>query len=274
MALEILVHSPDGTPMSDLSYLVDEDGGANHTICDLAGSEGTQYYVYRDGIFVDVYSTDANNRITFSTSIGGAYHIIGVPQEEGDTSPPYVDQNYPADSSVDLPINTNSISCHIKDLGDGVNVSTIEMTVNGILVSPEITGSSDDYVVTYLLDSDLEYDTVYLVTVDASDLAMNSMPQVLWSFQTESDPDIVAPYVEERSPADEEIGVSVDAAISCHVKDDWHGVDVNSIVMRVNGVIVTPVISGTPADYAVTYLPESPLRYNTVYTITVDADDL
>ena len=88
------------------------------------------------------------------------------------------------------------------------------------------------------------------------------------------DVDVTAPYVESQSPENEATDVSVNAPISCHVKDDGDGVDINSIVMQVNDVEVEPVITGTSADYTVTYTPESPLLNDTVYTITVDADDL
>ena len=91
---------------------------------------------------------------------------------------------------------------------------------------------------------------------------------------TEAEADVTPPYVDQMYPADLAEGVAVGTTISCHVKDDGNGVDIDTIVMRVNGQIVTPVITGTPADYTLTYTPPSSLEYGTVYTVTVDASDL
>ena len=80
--------------------------------------------------------------------------------------------------------------------------------------------------------------------------------------------------MDQLSPADLADGVAVGTTISCHVKDAGNGVDISTIVMKVNGEVVTPVITGTPADYTLTYTPPASLEYSTVYTVTVDASDL
>jgi hypothetical protein len=59
-----------------------------------------------------------------------------------------------------------------------------------------------------------------------------------------------------------------------HVKDDGAGVDITSIVMTVNGISVTPIITGTPADYTLTYVPSTDFECGQIVNVTVDAHDL
>ena len=59
-----------------------------------------------------------------------------------------------------------------------------------------------------------------------------------------------------------------------HVKDDGAGVDINTIVMRVNGQVVSPTITGTPADYTLTYEPPADFDYGQSVSIEVEASDL
>ena len=70
----------------------------------------------------------------------------------------------------------------MQDSGDGVDQSSIIMTVNGQTVSPTITGTSSDYTLTYDPPNPLEGDVV--VTLNAQDLAVppNVMPQETYTF--------------------------------------------------------------------------------------------
>ena len=86
--------------------------------------------------------------------------------------------------------------------------------------------------------------------------------------------DTTAPYTDGHVPADGAANIARDASIVMHVKDDGVGVDINSIVMKVNGVTVSPDITGTPADYTVTYDPSADFSYGQVISVTVDASDL
>jgi hypothetical protein len=107
-----------------------------------------------------------------------AYHFtIRAP----DTLPPYTAGHDPAPGAMGVPQNTN-ITVHVKDDGDGVNKSMIVMTVNGSTVTPDITGDKNDYTLLYNPLSDFDSGQVVNVTVDASDLASNVMPQDSYSF--------------------------------------------------------------------------------------------
>ncbi|MFH1061266.1 MAG: fibronectin type III domain-containing protein, partial [Candidatus Omnitrophota bacterium] len=86
--------------------------------------------------------------------------------------------------------------------------------------------------------------------------------------------DTTPPYTSGHVPLGDAINIAPDANIIVHVKDDGVGVDINTIVMRVNGVIVTPVITGTPADYTLTYDPPTDFNAGQAVTVTVNASDL
>jgi len=60
---------------------------------------------------------------------------------------------------------------HVKDDGDGVDSSTIQMVVNGVNVSPSITGTPADYTLTYDPSADFTNGQNVFVTIQASDLA-------------------------------------------------------------------------------------------------------
>ncbi|MFH1421830.1 MAG: Ig-like domain-containing protein [Planctomycetota bacterium] len=87
-----------------------------------------------------------------------------------DTTAPYTDGHVPASSAASIALGTN-IVVHLKDDETGVNVSTIVMKVNGVTVSPVITGTAADYTLTYDPSSDFQHGQTVYVTVDASDLA-------------------------------------------------------------------------------------------------------
>ncbi|MDP2896296.1 MAG: Ig-like domain-containing protein [bacterium] len=192
----------------------------------------------------------------------------------GDTAAPVVTGQSPAPNAQNVPVNT-SVVLHVQDSGDGVEKASIALTVNGAAVTPQITGTSSDYTVTYAPASPFAYNATVTVTVNARDLHTppNVMSQVSYSFKTELG-DIAAPTVTGQSPGADEQNVLVDSNVVFHVLDSGDGVDIASIQVKVNGVTVTPQITGAPSDYAVTCDPPSPFGYDSVVTVTVNARDL
>jgi len=103
-------------------------------------------------------------------------------------------------------------------------------------------------------------------------LAANQMPTDSYSFTVVAD--TTSPYTTGHSPAKNVVNVPLDANIIVHVKDDGIGVDRNTIAMKVNGVTVSPAITGAPADYTLTYNPSTDFINGQVVAVTVDASDL
>ena len=100
----------------------------------------------------------------------------------------------------------------------------------------------------------------------------NAMTTDSYSFSVIAD--TTAPYTEGHAPASSASSIALGTNIVVHVKDDETGVDVNTIVMVVNGVTVSPAITGTAADYTLTYDPSSDFEHGQTVYVTVDAQDL
>jgi hypothetical protein len=86
--------------------------------------------------------------------------------------------------------------------------------------------------------------------------------------------DTIPPYTTGYSPAKDAIEVAKNTTIVVQVRDDGAGVDITSIVMTVNGITVTPIITGTPADYKLVYVPSTDFECGQIVNVTVDAHDL
>ena len=106
-------------------------------------------------------------------------------------NPPYTAAHNPAKDATAVPRDTN-IVVHVKDDDEGVDKTSLVMTVEGIQVTPAITGTRAEYTLTYDPSADFDYGQVVDVTIDAQDLASpsNAMPQDSYSFTIESAPEI------------------------------------------------------------------------------------
>jgi hypothetical protein len=82
------------------------------------------------------------------------------------------------------------------------------------------------------------------------------------------------PYVDGCVPANYAIGIDKNTNIVAHIKDPIEGVDMSSIIMKVNGHIVTPVITGTIYDCIMTYTPVAAFSDGQVINVTLSAQDL
>ncbi|RZB28881.1 MAG: hypothetical protein AEth_01485 [Candidatus Argoarchaeum ethanivorans] len=90
---------------------------------------------------------------------------------------------------------------------------------------------------------------------------------------TELEADTTPPYTSGYDPAKDATNVPIDTNIVVHVKDDDEGVNQATIEMRVDGVLVVPVITGPTADYTLTYNPPADFGYEQIVEVTVDAAD-
>ncbi len=188
-----------------------------------------------------------------------------------DTTLPQAAAISPVAGQTEVPIDS-SIIATITDYGSGVDMATIEMEVDGVKVKPVLTGSPAAYTLTYNIPVPFQYSKVITVVIRASDMAGNTMAPFSYSFATE--PDIHPPYVADASPIPGSIGVCTAAVLSVNLLDSGEGISIDSIRMLVNGVPVTPEVTGTPAHYVVTHAPEGGFRYSSIVNISVTASDL
>jgi hypothetical protein len=86
-------------------------------------------------------------------------------------------------------------------------------------------------------------------------------------------PDVTAPVVSQRDPANGATNVARNAGIFFVVTDDRSGVNAATIVVRVNGIQESPVTTATTSGYAVSVDPLADLPANTAITVQVTAAD-
>jgi gliding motility-associated-like protein len=111
-----------------------------------------------------------------------------------DTASPYTTDHYPAPDDISVSLTTN-IVVHVQDSTSGVNQSSIVMKINDEVVMPGITGTLSDYTLTYDPAIDFDYSQEITVSIDAEDIAGNSMATEIYSFLTESMGEVTTPVV-------------------------------------------------------------------------------
>jgi hypothetical protein len=85
-----------------------------------------------------------------------------------------------------VPVDTN-IVIHVNDNKDGIDLSSIKMTVQGNSVKPTtVLGDPSDYTITYDPENDFGFNQVITVTVTAQDKSNppNVMSTDVYSFTT------------------------------------------------------------------------------------------
>jgi len=211
-----------------------------------------------------------------NTSMEELQYWVKEGQEYPDTAPYHV---YFNESSSSGPIDTG-------------NISAVEYYTYGYPHCPGESGWPDlngNYIGVPNISKDNNYadvfygwteippayieapDNCFLYPTLGNDRMM--VPVLGIHYSTES-VDLVPPYTTGHDPAPNETDVPPDTNIVVHVKDSGTGVNQSTIEMTVEGEPVAPVITGTPADYTVTYDPTANFDSGQVVYVTVDAADL
>lgn len=86
--------------------------------------------------------------------------------------------------------------------------------------------------------------------------------------------DSAPPTIPAQNPRSNQNDVRVFSSIALEVADPIQGVDYTSLSMKVDGAPVTPVVTGFPNKYILTYNPPVNFPYDTTVNVTVDACDL
>jgi len=86
--------------------------------------------------------------------------------------------------------------------------------------------------------------------------------------------DTTPSFVSGLMPSANATNVAINSNIVAHVQDSDSGVASNSITMSVNGQAVSPVISGSAADYTLSYDPPVNFSYSSAVSVTINARDL
>jgi hypothetical protein len=219
------------------------------------------YYGYVLGLLV-VYEDPSMPEITYWINEGSPLMISGSgcdPDSDeifinfnGTTGSPnamkYWTLGFPSNSGVNPELNGNDIGApdYLSYLYRWDNIPTSYLNPSSNLF--------------YYYHPNADYERVYSA--------------VLMLEHGEASPDTTPPYTTGHNPAKDVTDVPRDTNIVVHVKDDGTGVDQSTIVMTVEGGVVTPTRTGDKYDYMLTYNPATDFDYGQVVDVTVDASDL
>jgi len=85
--------------------------------------------------------------------------------------------------------------------------------------------------------------------------------------------DATTPFTSGHNPAKGATGVATNTNIVAHIRDVTSGVKKSSIVMKVQGSIVTPSIIGAASDYTLVYDPPFDFGFQQTITVSIEAAD-
>ena len=99
-------------------------------------------------------------------------------------------------------------------------------------------------------------------------------PMIVLRGNNTPNPDIQPPNIISRTPAPSSTNVDIFAPVSIRVGDVGGGIDTDTILMSVDGVPVTPVLSGPSNNLTATFTPTSPYPTEASIPVTFYACDL
>ncbi len=195
-----------------------------------------------------------------------------------DVTPPFAGGYSPAKGATNVATDA-TISFHVQDVGDGVNSASIKLRVNGLYVTPTITGTPADYLVTYKPAAGFVNGSTVNISIDAADLSLsaNAMATDSYAFVVASQPtqsDVTPPVAGCFSPSKGATNVSPSTTMSFCLTDQGKGVDAASVVLKINGVKVAATITGSPDNLLVTYKPAAGFAQRSTVRVTINASDL
>ncbi len=167
----VLIFSKDGTPVSSVSYNVDNAPLIRHLVYDLDGI-GDSYNVYQGGspIGGSPYTVDVNSSIYFETTSGGTFLITqGTPGP--DTTPPSFNNITSNPSALSVQPGYNTAAIMFSSSEPLASNPTVKVGSNDAVFAGK-TGNS--YTYTYTANEAVDPETSVNITISGTDLADNS----------------------------------------------------------------------------------------------------
>ena len=198
-----------------------------------------------------------------STQLSWAFTVVSP-----DTTAPVIGFNSPTGVTSN---GTPAIYASITDTAVGVDPASIRVKVDGAIVAPSLgaaTAAGIDISFTPGVALNLGS---HIVSIEGKDLLGNAATPQLWAFTVVS-PDTTAPVIAFNAP----VGLTNTATpdIYASVTDTAVGVDPASIVVRVDGSAVSPVLgAATAAGIGISYTASPALALGT-HHVSIDAKDL
>jgi len=192
-----------------------------------------------------------------------------------DVAAPTITQRSPAAGATNVALNA-VVSCTVVDDKTGVEQSSVQLRINGQLVTPTVTAVTGGFSVTFRPSSPLAPNSTVQVQLTAADKATPAnSANPSWSFQTGSATanDNTPPAISLVTPTQGASGVESRPTIEVAITDAGLGVDLTSIEFSVNGRAVTVDISGSPANTRVSYQPATAFPAGELVRVRVEACD-
>ncbi len=192
-----------------------------------------------------------------------------------DEDAPYISDLYPEEGAVNIPIDAN-LSFKLYDDKTGVDRSSIQVLINDNDVSQDlnIATISGGFDLLYLIDYPYDFNELVSVFIKCSDL---EEPANFYenSYTFRVTPDLEAPYLVNLLPEANASGVAVDSGVYFEIHDNGIGIDIASLVMKVNNENVVPETSQIPETmfYEVFYSGQD-FEYGQEVRVLVSVDDL
>lgn len=229
-------------------------------VCDL--STGTYYFAVRS-------ITATGLRSGFSAE--KKLDVVGI-----DAEAPVVINPSPAQGATDVARNA-VLSFFAHDEKTGVDPTTIEVNVNGA-PCPDVQsfGGPQSFYVQCTMPGDLPANATITVEVSMSDRATPpNSTTTSWSFQTGGEVIVDAdpPTIEATNPLADADNVPASSAIEITVSDDGLGIDVGTVVLAVNDVVVAYELAGNASAITLTYRPPTPWPAGARVDVSVQACD-
>ena len=202
-------------------------------------------------VTLDVNDIAGNSTSTYAWS----FSVLAA-----DTTAPVISNPAPAATATGL--TGVVLSADYADGGSGIDPSSVVMTLDGVTVPGTATAAAVSFNAPSLSVG------THLVSVDVKDLAGNAAQQLHWAFTAQA-ADSTAPASDIVSPLGATLNSVTGTVIAASLTDSASGVDVSSIVMTVDGAIVTPTVATAGL---VSYSPVSLLPGT--HHISVDVKDL
>jgi hypothetical protein len=149
-----------------------------------------------------------------------------------------------------------AVSANYSDAGSGIDQSSAVMKVDGVVVPATPSASGISYQATGLLAGD---HTVYVEVADQ----FGNVGSRNWSFQVEQTPPDIA-SVEPEGEVNE-----ATPTLSATYSDAGTGIDVNSVVLKLDG----QVLPATATESSVSYKVLTPLKLGVTYKVSVEVAD-
>ncbi len=173
-----------------------------------------------------------------------------------DTDPPFTNQWEPAPNEQGVPVDTN-IEFNVYDLGEGVNISSVVVNVNGTNYysgSPYFSylGQANNYRIIINPPGNFFFNEEVFVTIDCEDLAPNPNVMATFNYSFICGQDTSSPRIIIIEPAYGE-EVARTNPVFVEVVDSESALNQNSLVFTLDGVNLLP-------QSEITQLPNGRLR--------------